>query len=128
MTAGLHILSVSQHGSSMPTATDTVTVRAPQPPKQGSTIKLTSRSIAEGAAVGTDHVFGGCGGKNVSPQLSWTGHPDGTKSFAISCFDPDAPTGSGYWHWLAFDIPESVASIDAGAGTDKSPAGGKGGY
>lgn len=107
---------------------DTVAVRAPEAPKHGRTMAVTSQSIRDGETIAMDNVFTGCGGKNVAPQLSWTGHPEGTKSFAITCFDPDAPTGSGYWHWLAFDIPASVTSLAAGAGNDASPAGGKSGY
>jgi len=91
-------------------------------------MKLTSDSLDDGGTIAMEFVFDGCGGTNQSPQLSWTGAPAGTKSFAITCFDPDAPTGCGYWHWLAFDIPASVTSIKAGAGTKASPAGGRSGY
>ena len=105
----------------------TLEVRAPEPPKQGSSMTLTSQSIRDGATIPMEFVFTGCGGKNTSPQLSWSGAPAGTKSFAITCFDPDAPTGCGYWHWLAFDIPAKVTSVEAGAGTDGSPADGKSG-
>lgn len=106
---------------------DTVSVRAPERPKNDKPLTVTSSSFSEGQTIGHDFVFTGCGGKNQSPQLTWSGTPSGTKSFAITCFDPDAPTGSGYWHWLAFDIPASVASVNAGAGTNAPPAGGKGG-
>lgn len=106
---------------------ETVSVRAPQAPKSAAKLEVTSESFTEGGSIGMDYVFSGCGGKNKSPQLSWSGAPDGTRSFAITCFDPDAPTGSGYWHWLAFDIPATVTTIDAGAGTDRSPAGGQSG-
>ena len=105
----------------------TVAVRAPEPPAHGKTLRVTSESLRDGAPIDRRHVFTGCGGKNDAPQLSWSGAPKETKSYAITCFDPDAPTGSGYWHWLAFDIPASVTSLDVGAGNDDSPAGGKSG-
>jgi Raf kinase inhibitor-like YbhB/YbcL family protein len=106
----------------------TVSVRAPQAPKNGASLRVTSESITEGAPIPMDNVFTHCGGKNTAPQLSWSGAPEGTKSFAITCFDPDAPTGSGYWHWLAFNIPADVSSLDSGAGNDEEPAGGNSGF
>lgn len=105
-----------------------VSVRAPKPAKQPGAIRVQSDSITDGQKIDMEFVFTGCGGRNRSPHLSWSGAPAGTKSFAITCFDPVAPTGCGYWHWLAFNIPASVTSLDAGASTDKAPAGGTCGY
>lgn len=58
----------------------------------------------------------GCNGENISPQLSWSNAPKGTKSFAITVYDPDAPTGSGWWHWLVFDIPKNKTSLEENFG------------
>ena len=68
---------------------------------------LTSADIKEGATIVNEQVFKGfgCTGGNLSPALSWSGAPAATKSFAVSIYDPDAPTGSGWWHWVVFNIP-----------------------
>ncbi|GGD45831.1 kinase inhibitor Raf [Malaciobacter pacificus] len=58
----------------------------------------------------------GCEGENISPQLSWSDAPKGTKSFALTVYDPDAPTGSGWWHWIVFDIPKSKTTLETGFG------------
>lgn len=80
------------------------------------TFTLTSVDLG-GQATKMEEFNGfGCSGENQSPQLSWTNAPEGTKSFAITMYDPDAPTGSGWWHWLAFDIPANIYEIPANAG------------
>jgi len=95
----------------------------------GAGFTLSSPSIKPGSTLTQAQVFNGfgCTGQNISPELKWSGAPAGTKSFAITCFDPDAPTGSGYWHWIAFDIPASVGSMEAGAGNSETPLGGTAG-
>jgi Raf kinase inhibitor-like YbhB/YbcL family protein len=86
-----------------------------------NTFSLTSTTV--GGQATDEQVFNGfgCTGKNISPQLSWRNPPEGTKSFAITMYDPDAPTGSGWWHWVAFDIPAATTGVPAGAGTPGMP-------
>ena len=90
---------------------------------------LTSADVADGETVPDRHTsgaFGVPGGEDLSPQLSWSGFPEGTKSFALTCLDPDAPTGSGFWHWVVANIPVTVTELPTGAGTPGSgdlPAG-----
>lgn len=81
--------------------------------------QLASPTIKNKSTIGNEHVFNGfgCTGGNVSPELRWSNVPKDTKSFAVTVYDPDAPTGSGWWHWLIFNIPPSVTALPAGAGT-----------
>lgn len=89
---------------------------------------LSSPDIKPGATLANEQVFAGfgCTGGNLSPALNWKGAPAGTKSFAVTVYDPDAPTGSGWWHWMAYNIPANVTSLPKGAGDAKGstmPAG-----
>jgi Raf kinase inhibitor-like YbhB/YbcL family protein len=79
---------------------------------------LTSPDIAPGQRIDEAQVFNGFGasGRNISPALSWQNPPDGTRGYALMVYDPDAPTGSGWWHWVVYDIPGNVTSLARGAG------------
>ena len=85
-------------------------------------ITLVSADFTEGQTLPNPQVSGifGAGGEDVSPQLSWSGFPAETKSFALTCYDPDAPTASGFWHWAVYNIPASVTSLPADAGAPDS--------
>ena len=86
--------------------------------------ELRSNDIADGQPLDKRHIHGSLGGENLSPHLSWSGFPAQTRGFAVTCFDPDAPTGSGFWHWLVLGLPADVTELPAGAGTpDGLPAG-----
>jgi len=77
-------------------------------------LEVRSSLFGEGEAIPKSAAHSMVGGQNTSPDLSWSEGPAGTKSYAITCYDPDAPTTVGFSHWVAFDIPASVHSIDAG--------------
>ncbi|MFZ0529939.1 MAG: YbhB/YbcL family Raf kinase inhibitor-like protein [Propionicimonas sp.] len=78
-------------------------------------MKITSEGIQPGTRIDPRFAEPGVGGDNISPQLAWSGAPEGTRSYAITCFDPDAPTGSGWWHWVVTDIPSDVTALAEGA-------------
>lgn len=85
---------------------------------QAQTMTLASPDIKDGGTIANQQVFKGfgCTGDNISPALSWSGAPANTKSFAVSIYDPDAPTGSGWWHWVVYNIPAGTTSLPKDAG------------
>jgi Raf kinase inhibitor-like YbhB/YbcL family protein len=92
--------------------------------------KVISNSFKDGDYLSNEFIlsadFGhGCAGGNRSPHLKWSGAPEGTKSFAVTLYDPDAPTGSGFWHWVMVNIPANVSELPEGAGSRRGrlPAG-----
>jgi len=97
------VFSIDSYGQSKPAT-----------PISGFT--LTSPNIKEGEIIQMKHVFNsfGCSGGNISPELNWANPPEGTKSFALTVYDPDAPTGSGWWHWTVFNIPTNISTLRAG--------------
>jgi Raf kinase inhibitor-like YbhB/YbcL family protein len=86
---------------------------------------VASTDCTDGETLPQPHVSGvmGAGGEDRSPQLSWSGFPEGTQSFAVTVYDPDAPTASGFWHWAAFNVPADVTELATNASADGLPAG-----
>jgi Raf kinase inhibitor-like YbhB/YbcL family protein len=95
--------------------------QAPDPysllPRVGS-FTLTSEDVEDGKPLAEEFTYAG---GNVSPQLSWSGFPEGTQGFVVTCFDPDAPTPSGFWHWLLLGLDAGTTSLPRGAGASPPP-------
>ncbi|MFB9992588.1 YbhB/YbcL family Raf kinase inhibitor-like protein [Deinococcus oregonensis] len=96
-----------------------LTVAQPSPTSVAGSLNLTSPSFANGGVYPGEQVASGfgCTGPNTSPALNWTGVPAGTQSLVLTKYDPDAPTGSGFWHWAVYNIPATATGLAAGAGS-----------
>ncbi len=93
------------------------------PAQAAGKFTLRSADVKAGGTLTEQQVYSGfgCSGANVSPQLTWANPPAGTRSFVVTVYDPDAPTGSGWWHWVVYDIPATATELAQGAGSGKAP-------
>ncbi len=94
------------------------------PGAAASGFAVSSPELREGGGIAAEQVYNsfGCTGGNVSPALAWRNAPAGTKSFAVTVYDPDAPTGSGWWHWVVFNIPATATGLAKNAGRSGASA------
>ena len=91
-------------------------------PRSQVRFRVSAPDLSTRGRIALTHVYNGmgCTGQNVSPALNWTNPPAGTRSFAVTAYDPDAPTGSGWWHWVMYNIPANSTGLAAGAGTGRN--------
>jgi Raf kinase inhibitor-like YbhB/YbcL family protein len=114
---GLGILLVALVAAT-PIAAQSTRGTPPPPRSQNGRFRVTSPDLESRGRITLAHVFNsmGCTGQNISPTLVWSNVPAGTRSFAVTMYDPDAPTGSGWWHWVVYNLPATTTQLQAGAG------------
>ena len=105
----------------MTTIAGAMTLRSPGTPANLPALTVTSADFTNGGKLPVWTGFKACGGLNISPALSWTKGPAKTKSYLVTIFDPDAPTGVGFWHWTLFDVPASVTHLAKNYGAHPVP-------
>lgn len=106
-----NLVEVSTYDAGRPQAPDPYDLLPPVP-----AITLTSEDISDGQPLATRHLHAALGGAGQSPALAWSGAPARTRGYAVTCYDPDAPTGSGFWHWLLLGLPDGCTSLPRDAG------------
>jgi Raf kinase inhibitor-like YbhB/YbcL family protein len=106
-----NLIEISTYDSGRPQAPDPYDMLPPVP-----AFTLTSGDIADGQPLASTHLHGSIGGDNRSPQLAWSGAPASTRGYAVTCYDPDDPTGSGFWHWLMLGLPADASHLSNDAG------------
>jgi Raf kinase inhibitor-like YbhB/YbcL family protein len=118
-------LSLAACGASQAPCPTTPAATLREPTTAPESITVTIGGLEDGGRVPLESVFSGfgCEGQNRSLALSWSGAPEGTQSYAVVMHDPDAPTGVGFFHWIALDLPATTTSLEAGASGSAMPAG-----
>jgi Raf kinase inhibitor-like YbhB/YbcL family protein len=96
--------------------------RLPNPNAPPGRFRVVAPDLSSQGRITLSHVYNGmgCSGQNISPALQWYNPPAGTKSYAVTAYDPDAPTGSGWWHWVMYNIPAGTTALPAGAGNGRN--------
>jgi Raf kinase inhibitor-like YbhB/YbcL family protein len=96
--------------------------RLPNPNPNPGRFRVVAPDLSSQGRITLSHVYNGmgCSGQNISPALQWYNPPAGTKSYAVTAYDPDAPTGSGWWHWVMYNIPAGTTGLPAGAGNGRN--------
>ena len=115
-------LAATSDAAGQVTGTPRPPTKTVTPSRSQRRFRISAPDLSSRGRIALTHVYNGmgCTGQNISPALEWTNPPAGTKSFAVTAYDPDAPTGSGWWHWVMYNIPANATGLPAGAGTGRN--------